>query len=143
MTGETDPTLKEIAKHEAAHAVVARALGIEVVHATAAAKDAHVKTRCRASPATLEKLAIVDLAGLAVDYSRAACEMDLRNATNHAQRVVLMRHGLAEDGLTDELRAEAAELVERLRVSAGAKSGRDRARRGRARRGRAVESGRH
>lgn len=53
-------------RHEACHAVIARALGIQVLHATAG-EDAHVRTRYQ--NCDLEKIVQVDLAGLAVDSS--------------------------------------------------------------------------
>jgi hypothetical protein len=104
---------EEIARHEAAHAVVARALGIQVLLATAG-EDARVRTRYQ--DRDLEKIVTIDLAGLAMDASPEAASQDLRNATEHAERVVLMRHGT--DRLTPDLRDEVTALVGRLRSTA-------------------------
>ena len=85
------------ALHEAAHATVARLLGIPVVEASAVLPSPCVRTRHRI--AELEKITMVDLAGLCVDTTPEAIETDLANAKQHAQRLVRMRHGLALDEL--------------------------------------------
>ncbi len=56
--------------HEAAHAVAARALGVQVIHATAESDNPHVRTKYKLGRTvqeairTIERLAIVDLAGV-------------------------------------------------------------------------------
>src|SRR4029077_20751062 len=103
-----------VAKHEAAHAVVARALGIQVVHAIA---GDHPNVRTGYRPSDTEKVVAVDLAGLAVDFSTDdAIEKDMTNARKRAREAVALRHGLAEDAaLTPALRNEADELLARQR----------------------------
>jgi hypothetical protein len=68
---EPDSEPDAIALHEAAHSVVARKLGIEVMRASAAAENPGVRTRFRDSQIADD--AVVALAGLAVDYSSEAC----------------------------------------------------------------------
>lgn len=66
----------ENALHEACHATVARLLGIPVVSATAALPKPLVRTLSRL--VDLEKITMVDLAGLAVDTVHEAIEADMR-----------------------------------------------------------------
>jgi hypothetical protein len=115
------------AAHESGHAVVSRLLGIEIIRARAREGDAGVRTRFRFGPtaaesaATLEKLALVDLAGQAAECRSlrgAEWATDEANAVSRALRIVLLRHGSEE--LTDALRVEAAELLASLRATVGA-----------------------
>jgi hypothetical protein len=107
------------ALHEAGHAVVARLLDLEVTRVSAGT-DAGVRTRYRMTEINLQKVVLVDLAGQLAELRclRERWETDERNALSRALRIVLLRRGLRDDQLTDELRAEAAELVERLRAEA-------------------------
>ena len=121
-----------VSAHEAAHAVIARVLDLEVVRA-AAGKDAGVLTRSRLSRmataaevmATLERLALVDLSGpvaerrhlgdaCSADELRDAASADEANALSRARGIVLERKVKS----VDALRIEAAELVEKLRARA-------------------------
>jgi hypothetical protein len=108
-----------ISLHEAGHAVVARLVDLEVTKAMAG-KDAGVRTRWRMTEIDLQKAILVDLAGqlAALHGLRERWQTDERNALSRALRVVLMHHGLRDEQLTDELRGEAAELVEQLRAEA-------------------------
>lgn len=65
---------------------------------------------------------LVDLAGAIAERRRLreAWQLDEDNALSRALRIVLLRHGLDDDGLTDDMRAEAAELVEQMRPKAAA-----------------------
>jgi phosphate uptake regulator len=110
------------ATHEAAHATVARLLGLPVVSATAALPKPLVRTLHRPLVSLdLEKEAKVALVGLALDSTPEGIEADLRNARQYAGQLVLIRHGLAGGvKLTEELKAEVAELMERLRISSAA-----------------------
>jgi hypothetical protein len=107
------------ALHEASHAVCARLLGLEVTKASAGA-DAGVRTRWQMTEGSLQKAILVDLAGqLAELHSlRERWRSDERNALSRALRIVLLRRGLRDEQLTDELHAEAQELVEQLRAEA-------------------------
>jgi hypothetical protein len=116
--------------HEAGHAVIARALGFQVVRAVAREGDSGVRTKYQLggtaaeAASTLEKLAVVDLSGQAAECRSLRClawATDEANATQRALRVVLLRHGLegcAE--ITEALRIEAAELMTTLRAMAAA-----------------------
>jgi hypothetical protein len=114
---ESDATdTRAICQHEAAHAVVARALGIQVTHATAVDRP-HVKTRYRTCD--LEKVVAVDLAGVAMDTSPEAIAADMSNAQRNARQAVLVRHGLAEDAaMPPSLESEVTELLSRQRAAA-------------------------
>ena len=109
--------------HEAAHAVVARILGAEILRA-AAGKDAVVTTRHRRGSTAAEeaasaaKSALISLAGPAAER-RWAGAIDARNAADHALRIVQLRRGL--DGgaeVTAEVRREVAAVLEKLRRQA-------------------------
>jgi hypothetical protein len=108
-----------IALHEAGHAVVARLLDLEVTR-VAAGTDAGVRTRYQMTEGSLQKAIVVDLAGALSELHalREQWRSDERNALSRALRIVLLRRGLRDEQLTDEMRAEAAELVEQLRAEA-------------------------
>jgi hypothetical protein len=119
-------TVDLICLHEAGHCIAARIVGIEVVSAVAG-DDPGVRTRHR--PATTpaedmsinERLVLIDLAGAAAEWMRLrqVWATDERNAMGRALAIVILRRGLARDvEVTSEMREEAAELVERLRVQA-------------------------
>jgi hypothetical protein len=108
-----------IALHEAGHAVVARLLDLEVTR-VAAGTDAGVRTRFQVTEGNLQKLILVDLAGQLAELHdlRERWQEDERNALSRALRIVLLRRGLRDEELTDELRAEAAAMVAQLRAEA-------------------------
>jgi hypothetical protein len=108
-----------IALHEAGHAVVARLLDLEVTK-VAAGMDAGVRTRYQLTEGNLEKAIIVDLAGQLAELHglQERWQTDERNALSRALRIVLLRRGLRDDQLTDELRADAETLVAQLRAEA-------------------------
>jgi hypothetical protein len=107
------------ALHEAGHAVIARLLDLEVTKASAGT-DAGVRTRWQMTEGNLERATLVDLAGAFSELHalRERWRSDERNALSRALRIVLLRRGLRDEQLTDEMRAEAAELVEQLRTEA-------------------------
>jgi hypothetical protein len=108
-----------VALHEAGHAVVARLLDLEVTKVSAGA-DAGVRTRWQVTEGSLQRVILVDLAGQLAELHglRERWQTDERNALSRALRIVLLRRGLRDEQLTDEMRAEAAELVEQLRAEA-------------------------
>ena len=109
--------------HEAGHAVVARLCDVAVIRAEAG-ETSRVSTHFRLGPsaeeaaATLEKLALIDLAGQAAEcrwLRGAAWAGDEGNAIARVLRVVCLRRGLPADAeLDDNVQAEAAELLENL-----------------------------
>jgi hypothetical protein len=102
-------------RHEACHATVARLLNIEVVHATASGDHPHVRTRFQNRD--LEKIATVDLSGLATDGSSPeTIALDERNAVARCEQSVLMRHGTRT--ITPDLRDEVTALVNRCAQAA-------------------------
>jgi hypothetical protein len=108
-----------IALHEAGHAVVARLLDLEVTRISAGV-DAGVRTRWQMTEGSLQKAIVVDLAGQLAELHglRERWQTDDRNALSRALRVLLLRRGLRDEQLTDELGGEAAELVAQLRAEA-------------------------
>jgi hypothetical protein len=118
-------TISVIELHEAAHVVAARRLGVEVVRIVTDPGDPHVTTKHRRGGstadqiATLEKLAVIDLAGAAVEPDASAAISDEQNARDRCERIVRLQHGLAADAQLAVLqRAEAAALWRRLLVRA-------------------------
>jgi hypothetical protein len=89
--------LNQTALHEAAHAVVARVLGVRVVRATV--DPPCVRTKQGVSEDDLERLIIVDLAAMAVDSSAYACVPDEENASRRCREIVRLRHRLAMDAI--------------------------------------------
>ncbi|MGO9049545.1 MAG: hypothetical protein ACLP19_05230 [Xanthobacteraceae bacterium] len=111
----------QICAHEAAHATIARLLGVEVIQATADPADPHVRTRFQNTVPMLAKLATIDLAGAAMEEGHGHGEADEANAAARCAQMV----GMAFDGdpfevlqqkssvLLEELRADAKRLVAR------------------------------
>jgi hypothetical protein len=103
-----------IATHEAGHAVIARMLGVEIVHSTAAGDVPCTRTRYRGdTPQTLAKLGIVDLAGPMAEwhYLRSAWCTDLENAMGRARRIAAL-NGEEATELLHQMRIEALALVQ-------------------------------
>jgi ATP-dependent Zn protease len=111
------------ALHEAGHAVIARLCGLGVVSAAAGA-DPGVRTRYRSATTEAEdmeineRLALVDLAGMAAEWMRLrdAWKSDEESARRRCLGIVVLRRGLARNAeVTAEMRKEASALVEELR----------------------------
>jgi hypothetical protein len=113
-------------RHESAHAVIARALNVQVVRATVADGAPYVRTRFRYGPNTpasvmirsLEREAIVALAGAAVEQEmEAAADADQENALHQCLRIILLQDAIGDDHLTDisaRQLARAEELLDQL-----------------------------
>jgi len=97
-----------------------------VTRATADKEAPGVRTRFQLGStaseaiAVLERLMVVDLAGPIAERRclREAWQLDEDNALSRALRIVLLERGLEDDDLTEELRAEATELVRQMRTKA-------------------------
>ncbi len=123
-----------VAIHEAAHATIARVLGLNVKRAAARPGDARVVTKYRVNvpkaqwAQTVSKLLLVDLAGCSAERRATgkfpdgkAWQADRRNAISRALRlVVLDEHQLDDDELNDSHRDEAEAIVAALRPTAAA-----------------------
>jgi hypothetical protein len=96
--------------HEAAHAVAARRLGIQVLAASAS----NVRTRYRDTPQAAEHLALVDLAGGEAEIQhlrRTAWLVDEQQASERVLRLVHRRLGLGAGApVTAAHRREASAL---------------------------------
>jgi hypothetical protein len=113
--------------HEAAHAVFASGFSdgaLQLVSATAG-EDARVRTRWRSVTVaqdvkTLEKLALIDLAGRAAELRqlREASLSDEANAMARVLALVMLRHGCPGAEPDDAMKGEAADLLECLRTRA-------------------------
>jgi hypothetical protein len=129
------------ALHEAAHAVIARHLGVMVLHAIAEGDNPHVRTRSPWGPddvtkvKTLERQAIIDLADAAVedDPKSEAASADIANAIKRCEQIIdvvgrgdaaKLLSGLAERAaeIVIKHRPEIDRLAERL-AEAGEMSG--------------------
>jgi hypothetical protein len=108
------------ALHEAAHATIAKLVGIEVVSVSIDESNPHVRTRYRPGRtvaeriAALERLAVVDLAGTAIEPPPASAG-DERNARRRIEQIIMLQYGLNDgDKLNTEQLAKAAELRRQL-----------------------------
>lgn len=117
-----------VALHEAAHAVTARVLGVQVVHAIAAGDNPHVRTRFRRSRTreetinSLKRLVAVDLAGPVIeeDPNSEAAETDRCHAFARTKKVIALKDGVAVDELDDIQLADASALYQHLAKEAAA-----------------------
>ena len=114
-----------VARHEAAHAVIALRLGIAVDTINLDPDSAHVVTRhrrgrTRADQAkALANLAVVDLVGHVIEPEYGAA--DMRNAKDCCEQITRLRHCVGDGApLTPELADEARRLLVGLRAHAAA-----------------------
>lgn len=102
-----------VAVHESGHAIVARALGIDVMSTSAI--GALTRTRWRGGTAALA-IPMIDLAGPAAEHAylrRTVWRADLENARRRVLQIVALRHGVEDaDELVARLAAQAAALIE-------------------------------
>jgi hypothetical protein len=114
-------TASVIELHEASHCVAAKMLGVEIVRVVCDPDDAYVTTRHRRARARaealdmLERLAVIDLAGVAVDPVPGAAGDDERHAHERIEQIVRLRAG-CDPGhkLTLAQRTEATTMLRRL-----------------------------
>jgi hypothetical protein len=109
--------------HEAGHCVAAHVLGVEIVSAEIGQGEGLVITRHpRGAMPTAQaiareaKLALIDLCGVAAER-RWGASSDEQSAARHSLRLARLLRG-GDTKITDEVRAEAAAVLERLRDQA-------------------------
>jgi hypothetical protein len=105
-------------RHDACHATVARLLNIEVVHATASGDHPHVRTRFQNRD--LEKIATVDLSGLATDGSSPeTIALDERNAVARCEQSEASKSEQIAARLVEALQ-DAIETLQEISEAKGA-----------------------
>ncbi len=118
-----------IALHEAAHATVARLLGVRVKHAIAAGDYPHVTTltpRKDGDPDELanwqRRLAVIDFAGAIVedDPNGAAAVTDRENAFARSRQAIALEDGVNVEKLDDIQLEDASALYQHLAAEAAA-----------------------
>jgi hypothetical protein len=92
--GVSQMPMNQIAVHEAAHCVISRVLGVEVVRASI--DPPCVRTKQGASEEDLERLVVIDLAAGVLD-SADACVPDELNASRRCCEIVRLRHRMTMD----------------------------------------------
>jgi hypothetical protein len=106
--------------------MVARVLGVPVVHVVTAGDDPHVRTRCWiGGPAEenirwLRKLVLIDLAGAAIEDGTTA-NTDRANAWRRCREIIAIENGIAItrlDQLDEYQLKDAAALMVRLMLEA-------------------------
>jgi hypothetical protein len=101
------------ALHEAAHAVIAKVVGLRVASASIRPGNTRVKTLHRSDDADADwRLGTVSLAPLTIEPDPGRCASDQRNAFRHAQKVALA--SMAFDEAYTGLPAAAKEVLEEM-----------------------------
>jgi hypothetical protein len=111
---------EELARHEAAHAVIARLVGVEVRVATIGPDGPRISTRYHPDEIAIDaRSALVDLAGVCMERESPPARADIRNASRRCGKIVRARHD-ADTMTAAALETEAAILFGRFGIRAAA-----------------------